>query len=47
MAGDGDLEVSPAAVKNIQDGLRKAIAELRESGMRPAPRRVPGSAICR
>ncbi|MER6444059.1 hypothetical protein [Streptomyces venezuelae] len=32
MAGDGDLEVSPAAVKNIQDGLRKAIAELRESG---------------
>ncbi|WP_405942992.1 hypothetical protein [Streptomyces sp. NBC_00207] len=32
MAGDGDLEVSPAAVKNFQDGLRKAIAELRESG---------------
>ncbi|MFF4433160.1 hypothetical protein ACFYZ4_28875 [Streptomyces sp. NPDC001513] len=32
MAGDGDLEVSPAAVKNIQEGLRKAIAELRESG---------------
>ncbi|MFD3761903.1 hypothetical protein [Streptomyces sp. NPDC058622] len=32
MAGGGDLEVSPAAVKNIQDGLRKAIAELRESG---------------
>ncbi|MFI1283053.1 hypothetical protein ACH4U5_20245, partial [Streptomyces sp. NPDC020858] len=32
MAGDADLEVSPAAVKNIQDGLRKAIAELRESG---------------
>lgn len=32
MAGDGDLEVSPAAVKNIQDGLRKAIAELRETG---------------
>lgn len=32
MAGDGDLEVSPAAVKNIQDGLRAAIGELRESG---------------
>ncbi|WP_258044861.1 hypothetical protein [Streptomyces sp. SM11] len=32
MAGEGDLEVSPAAVKNIQDGLRKAIAELRETG---------------
>ncbi|MBT2544827.1 hypothetical protein J7E99_29995 [Streptomyces sp. ISL-44] len=32
MAGDGDLEVSPAAVKNIQDGLRAAISELRESG---------------
>ncbi|MFC9293131.1 hypothetical protein ACFTWH_01440 [Streptomyces sp. NPDC057011] len=32
MAGNGDLEVSPTAVKNIQDGLRKAIAELRESG---------------
>lgn len=31
MAGDGDLEVSPAAVKNIQDGLRAAIGELRES----------------
>ncbi|MFD7928986.1 hypothetical protein ACFV4S_24415, partial [Streptomyces sp. NPDC059742] len=31
MVGDGDLEVSAAAVKNIQDGLRKAIAELRES----------------
>ncbi|MET9465567.1 hypothetical protein ABZY44_12290 [Streptomyces sp. NPDC006544] len=32
MAGDGDLEVSPAAVKNIRDGLRAAIGELRESG---------------
>ncbi|MFJ7266495.1 hypothetical protein ACIQV3_07460 [Streptomyces sp. NPDC099050] len=32
MAGNGDLEVSPAAVKNIQDGLRAAIGELRESG---------------
>ncbi|MCY0937424.1 hypothetical protein [Streptomyces sp. H34-S4] len=32
MAGSGDLEVSPAAVKNIQDGLRAAIGELRESG---------------
>lgn len=32
MAGDGDLEVSPAAVKSIQNGLRGAIAELRESG---------------
>lgn len=32
MAGNGDLEVSAAAVKNIQDGLRAAIAELRESG---------------
>ncbi|MFG2876048.1 hypothetical protein ACGFYU_13750 [Streptomyces sp. NPDC048337] len=32
MAGNGDLEVSPTAVKNIQDGLRKAIAELRETG---------------
>ncbi|MGW6974025.1 hypothetical protein [Streptomyces sp. NPDC054952] len=32
MAVDGDLEVSPAAVKNIQDGLRAAIGELRESG---------------
>ncbi|WP_405787111.1 hypothetical protein OG753_03670 [Streptomyces sp. NBC_00029] len=31
MAGDGDLEVSPTAVKNIQDGLRAAISELRES----------------
>ncbi|MGW5396801.1 hypothetical protein [Streptomyces sp. NPDC003952] len=31
MAGDGDLEVSPAAVKNIRDGLRAAIGELRES----------------
>ncbi|MBT2403457.1 MULTISPECIES: hypothetical protein [unclassified Streptomyces] len=31
MAGDGDLEVSPAAVKNIQDGLRAAISELCES----------------
>ncbi|MFF4104043.1 hypothetical protein [Streptomyces sp. NPDC001903] len=31
MAGDGDLEVSPAAVKNIRDGLRAAISELRES----------------
>ncbi|MFJ9591193.1 hypothetical protein ACIRS3_00400 [Streptomyces virginiae] len=32
MAGHGDLEVSPTAIKNIQDGLRRAIAELRESG---------------
>ncbi|MFI6146752.1 hypothetical protein [Streptomyces sp. NPDC051109] len=32
MAGDGDLEVSPAAVASIQVGLRAAIAELRESG---------------
>ncbi|MFI6006613.1 hypothetical protein ACIA98_40795 [Streptomyces sp. NPDC051366] len=32
MAGDGDLEVSPAAVKSIRDGLRAAISELRESG---------------
>lgn len=32
MAGDGDLEVSPAAVKNIRDGLRAAIGELRDSG---------------
>ncbi|WP_406185494.1 hypothetical protein [Streptomyces sp. NBC_01006] len=32
MAGDGDLEVSPAAVASIQIGLRAAIAELRESG---------------
>lgn len=31
MAGDGDLEVSPAAVAGIQKGLRGAIAELRES----------------
>ncbi|ROQ94405.1 hypothetical protein EDE04_0829 [Streptomyces sp. 2132.2] len=31
MAGDGDLEVSAAAVKNIRDGLRAAISELRES----------------
>ncbi|MCC0094211.1 hypothetical protein K7B10_05280 [Streptomyces flavotricini] len=32
MAGDGNLEVSPAAVASIQVGLRAAIAELRESG---------------
>ncbi|MFC9294580.1 hypothetical protein ACFTWH_13505 [Streptomyces sp. NPDC057011] len=32
MAGEGDLEVSPAAVASIQIGLRAAIAELRESG---------------
>ncbi|MFE2288574.1 hypothetical protein ACFXDJ_30960 [Streptomyces sp. NPDC059443] len=32
MAGDGDLEVSPAAVKNVRDGLRAAIGELRDSG---------------
>ncbi|MEW2418028.1 hypothetical protein AB0953_30590 [Streptomyces sp. NPDC046866] len=32
MAGDGDLEVSPQAVAAIQNGLRAAIAELRESG---------------
>ncbi|MFD3777198.1 hypothetical protein [Streptomyces sp. NPDC058612] len=32
MAGEGDLEVSPAAVAGIQKGLRAAIAELRESG---------------
>ncbi|MCX5374986.1 hypothetical protein [Streptomyces sp. NBC_00091] len=32
MAGDGDLEVSPAAVAAIQKGLRDAISELRESG---------------
>ncbi|MET9699296.1 hypothetical protein ABZY31_20540 [Streptomyces sp. NPDC006529] len=32
MAGDGDLVVSPEAVKAVQDGLRAAIAELRESG---------------
>lgn len=31
MAGDGDLEVSPAAVAGIQKGLRAAVAELRES----------------
>ncbi|WP_406183214.1 hypothetical protein [Streptomyces sp. NBC_01006] len=31
MAGDGDLEVSPDAVKAVQDGLRSAISELRES----------------
>ncbi|WP_037862624.1 MULTISPECIES: hypothetical protein [unclassified Streptomyces] len=31
MAGEGDLEVSPAAVAGIQKGLRGAIAELRES----------------
>ncbi|KPI15394.1 hypothetical protein OV450_2532 [Actinobacteria bacterium OV450] len=31
MAGDGDLEVSPAAVAAIQKGLRAAISELRES----------------
>ncbi|MFI6002144.1 hypothetical protein ACIA98_17330 [Streptomyces sp. NPDC051366] len=31
MAGDGDLEVSPAAVASIQKGLRAAISELRES----------------
>ncbi|MFE2475278.1 hypothetical protein [Streptomyces sp. NPDC059389] len=31
MAGDGDLEVSPAAVAAVQNGLRAAISELRES----------------
>ncbi|MER5929827.1 hypothetical protein [Streptomyces sp. NPDC002054] len=32
MSGDGELEISAQAVKGIQDGLRSAIAELRESG---------------
>ncbi|MFJ5636771.1 hypothetical protein ACIQF5_29595 [Streptomyces goshikiensis] len=32
MADKGDLELSPAAVKSVQDGLRAAIGELRESG---------------
>ncbi|MFE1556944.1 hypothetical protein ACFW6V_18415, partial [Streptomyces sp. NPDC058734] len=32
MPGDGDLEVSPAAVAAIQKGLRDAVSELRESG---------------
>ncbi|MGW2587297.1 hypothetical protein ACWCYZ_39520 [Streptomyces virginiae] len=32
MAGDGDIEVSPSAVAAVQNGLRAAIAELRESG---------------
>lgn len=31
MAGDPDLELSPAAVAGIQKGLRAAFAELRES----------------
>ncbi|MFD7610471.1 hypothetical protein [Streptomyces sp. NPDC059828] len=32
MSGDKDLEVDPAAIKKITEGLRGAIAELREIG---------------
>ncbi|MEV8534015.1 hypothetical protein [Streptomyces sp. NPDC051211] len=32
MSGDDELLISPQAVKSIQDGLRAAIAELREAG---------------
>ncbi|MET9695389.1 hypothetical protein ABZY31_00430 [Streptomyces sp. NPDC006529] len=32
MSGEKDLAVAPEAVKKIQDGLRAAVGELRESG---------------
>ncbi|MET3982219.1 hypothetical protein [Streptomyces sp. PvR034] len=32
MSGDQDLAVAPEAVKSVQDGLRAAVGELRESG---------------